>query len=81
MDDRTVRKLQKAREDILSGNFKEISFPETPEGVVELRKRLKLTQRQFAERLHVSIDTVKSWESGRRKPGRQSKLIADMALN
>ncbi len=38
----------------------------TPHQVKQIRKRAKLTQKQFAEKLGVSRWTVVSWECGRR---------------
>lgn len=37
------------------------------EFVKHLRNALRMTQADFAEYVGVSLDTVKSWESGRRK--------------
>lgn len=34
----------------------------------EIRKRLDLTQREFAIRLRVSLRTLQDWEQGRRHP-------------
>lgn len=45
----------------------------------EIKKRRKLaglTQQQFAELFDISIDTVKAWDCGRRKPDKlKEKLI------
>jgi putative transcriptional regulator len=38
--------------------------------VVAIRKRLKLSQHQFARRFALSASTVKDWEQGRRQPDR-----------
>ena len=35
---------------------------------ISARKSVKLTQREFAKLLNVSIDTVQDWEQGRRSP-------------
>lgn len=49
--------------------------------VKQLRVALSDTQADFAERFRVSLDTVKSWESGRRNPSEASlslmSLLAD----
>jgi len=36
--------------------------------IKSLRKRLGLTQEQFAHRVGVTYGTVNSWENGKRKP-------------
>lgn len=49
-----------------------------PAGVIEfeaidvaaIRKRLKLTQAEFAEQFHLSLATVRDWEQKRRTPDR-----------
>jgi DNA-binding transcriptional regulator YiaG len=38
------------------------------EEIVALRKHLNQTQQQFAETLHVSIATVRTWEQGKYHP-------------
>lgn len=46
--------------------------------IKEKRKAAGLTQQQFATMFDISIDTVKSWDCGRRKPTRsQEKLIIE----
>ena len=46
--------------------------------IKEYRKAANLTQKQFSELFEVSLDTVKSWDCGRRKPTRsQEKLIIE----
>lgn len=44
--------------------------------IKEYREAAGLTQKQFSEMFEIPIDTVKSWDCGRRKPTRsQEKLI------
>ena len=38
------------------------------ERIKEKRKKRGFTQKDLAEKLYISIDTIKSWESGRRRP-------------
>lgn len=38
--------------------------------IKESRKKLGLTQAQFAVRMHVSINTVQAWEQNKRNPGK-----------
>lgn len=40
-----------------------------------LRKKLGLTQREFAERYYIEIETLKSWEQGKRSPTDAVKLL------
>ncbi len=47
------------------------------DGVIELRKKLGETQRQFAARLGISVWTVRDWEQNRYPPpGMAQKLLA-----
>lgn len=41
----------------------------------EVRRRLGLSQKEFAGRIHVSIDTIRNWEQGRRYPTGASKAL------
>jgi DNA-binding transcriptional regulator YiaG len=43
-----------------------------PQTVVEIRKRLNMTQSVFAATLNVSTKTVQGWEQGTRAPGQAS---------
>lgn len=38
--------------------------------VAAIRKRLKLTQTEFAEQFHLSLATIRDWEQKRRTPDR-----------
>jgi len=40
----------------------------TPEDIKRIRRELKLSARQFADRLGVTMSTVFKWESGLRHP-------------
>jgi putative transcriptional regulator len=46
--------------------------------VGELRKRLKLTQQEFAEIFAVPLGTVRNWEQGRRKPEGPAKVLLNI---
>lgn len=53
----------------------------SPKEILDLRLRLGLTQAQFAERLGASLDTVRSWETGRRHPtGCARKALQDLTV-
>jgi putative transcriptional regulator len=43
--------------------------------VAAIRKRLKLSQTQFARRFGLSAATVRDWEQGRRRPDRIARTL------
>lgn len=49
----------------------------TPEQLLAIsaRRSVKLTQRQFAKLLNVSVDSVQDWEQGRRSPRGAAKTV------
>jgi len=46
--------------------------------VRELRKRLDLTQAEFAETFGVSCETLRNWEQGKRKPEGPAKVLLNV---
>ena len=46
-----------------------------PEEVREIRRRLALTQAEFAEKLHVTRDCIANWELGRRAVGGPAEIL------
>jgi putative transcriptional regulator len=46
---------------------------DTPEAIRALRKRLGLSQMDFAVRVGVTTDTVNGWEAGRRHPSKLAR--------
>jgi len=40
-----------------------------------VRKRLGLTQSEFSRRIDVSIDTIRNWEQGKRRPTGAAKAL------
>ncbi|MBU0783016.1 MAG: helix-turn-helix domain-containing protein [Gammaproteobacteria bacterium] len=40
-----------------------------------VRKRLGFSQAEFAERIHVSLDTIRNWEQGKRVPTGAAKAL------
>jgi DNA-binding transcriptional regulator YiaG len=44
----------------------------TPDDIRTIRERLGLTQRELADRLGVSVNTISNWETGRSSPRRRS---------
>ncbi len=49
--------------------------------IKEYREAAGLTQTQFAELLGISINTVKSWDCGRRKPDKLKERLIIEKLN
>lgn len=52
----------------LSGTATEV----TPDDIRAIRQRLDITQRELADRLGVSVNTISNWETGRSSPRRRS---------
>jgi putative transcriptional regulator len=44
-----------------------------------IRDDLGLTQREFADLLNVSVDTVRNWEQGRRQPQKAAEMLLRIA--
>jgi putative transcriptional regulator len=40
-----------------------------------VRKRLGLTQTEFSQRIDVSLDTIRNWEQGKRRPTGAAKAL------
>jgi DNA-binding transcriptional regulator YiaG len=47
----------------------------TPNEVRGIRQRLKLTQAELAERLHLTRDAVAHWENGRCSPSGPAEIL------
>ena len=61
------------------GAFRTAAEAGTPE-VRDLRRRARLTQQEFAERLGVPVETIRNWEQGKRAPrGPARALLAVIA--
>ncbi len=43
--------------------------------VRNIRERVGMTQSEFADRLCISLDTLRNWEQGRRYPGGAAKAL------
>jgi putative transcriptional regulator len=48
-------------------------FP--PADVRKIRAKLKLDQREFAEKFGLSLDSIRNWEQGRRAPDGPAKVL------
>lgn len=44
-----------------------------------IRKKLKLSQTQFSKLMGISVDTLKNWEQGRRKPHGPARVLLGIA--
>jgi DNA-binding transcriptional regulator YiaG len=47
----------------------------TAEDIKKIKEKLSLTQKELATMLKVSVDTVNSWEQGRRNVGIKSGIV------
>ena len=71
---RTVKDLNKSGlvDEITMKNIQNLCLPEvkeySPEKIVSLRKKLKLSQAALASVFNISPSTVQKWESGHKKP-------------
>lgn len=64
--DRMIPRDQRRR--LISGTWE-------PGDLAALRKYLGLTQRQFAGRIGISIDTLQNWEQDRRHPDGPARAL------
>jgi len=46
---------------------------------ISARQSVKMTQKEFARLLHVSVDSVQDWEQGRRSPRGADKTLLRVA--
>ena len=46
-----------------------------------IRKELNITQKQLSKILNTSVDTIKSWESGRRNPNGLARKVLILLSN
>ena len=55
----------------------------TPEQLLALsaRQSVKMTQKEFASLLNVSVDSIQDWEQGRRSPRGAAKTLLMVAAN
>lgn len=50
----------------------------TKEEIKDLRKELGITQQELADRLGLTVDTIRSWESGYRNPSGSAKKLLEI---
>jgi putative transcriptional regulator len=64
---------------IIRGNLKpsrSFHFPEPR--VHQLRKRYKLSQSKFAALMGISVNTLRNWEQGRRRPHGPARILLNV---
>ena len=75
------REIEEALGEVLAHVRGEVELPcrivddPTAERIVALRRRLKLSRRQFADRFGLDARAVQDWEQGRRVPDRAARVL------
>ena len=72
-------KLLQSVKEMKAGKAARVSRVE-PNEVAEARSKTGLTQREFADVLHISPRTLQEWEQGRRKPSGPAKALIEIAF-
>ncbi len=81
----TVRDLNNSGiiDEITMKNIKSLCLPEvkdyTPQKIVLIRKKLKLSQAALASVFNISPSTVQKWEQGHKRPAGASRKLLDIA--
>jgi putative transcriptional regulator len=80
----TVRDLNRSGlvDDITMRNIENLCLPEiqeySPEKIISIRKKFKLSQAALASIFNISLSTVQKWEQGNKKPAGASKKLLDI---
>ncbi len=80
----TVKDLNKSGlvDDITMKNIENLCLPEikeySPEKIILIRKRFKLSQAALASIFNISPSTVQKWEQGNKKPAGASRKLLDI---
>jgi putative transcriptional regulator len=75
------RDVEEALGEVLAHVRGEIDLPRrivdnpTAERIIQLRKRMKLSRRGFAERFGLDARAIQDWEQGRRVPDRAARVL------
>ena len=64
-----------AKISLAGGNLARYNVAMKPQEIKALRHRLKMTGREFADKIGVTVNTVFRWEMGVRKPDRLARAI------
>ena len=69
-------------DDITLKNIENLCLPEikeySPEKIVTIRKKFKLSQAAMASVFNISTSTVQKWEQGNKKPTGASRKLLDL---
>ncbi len=80
----TVKDLHKSGlvDDITMKNIENLCVPEvqeyTPEKIISIRKKFRLSQAALASLFNISPSTVQKWEQGNKKPAGASRKLLDI---
>ena len=80
----TVKDLNKSGlvDDITMKNIENLCLPDiheySPEKIVSIRKKFRLSQAALASIFNISPSTVQKWEQGNKKPTGASKKLLDI---
>ena len=80
----TVKDLNKSGlvDDITMKNIENLCLPEvqeyTPEKIISIRKKFRLSQAALASIFNISPSTVQKWEQGNKKPAGASRKLLDI---
>ena len=75
------REIEEALGEVLAHVRGEVDLPcrivddPTAERIGALRRRMKLSRRQFADRFGLDVRAVQDWEQGRRVPDRAARVL------
>lgn len=78
---RVAREIEEALGEVLAHVRGEVELPcrivddPTGERIVAMRRRMKLSRRQFADRFGLDARAVQEWEQGRRVPDRAARVL------
>jgi len=80
----TVKDLTRSglADDITMKNIENLCLPEvrkyTPEKIISIRKKFRLSQAALASIFNISPSTVQKWEQGNKKPTGASRKLLDI---
>lgn len=69
-------------DDITMRNIRQLCLPDvqeySPEQIVSIRRKFKLSQAALASIFNISPSTVRKWEQGQKKPAGASRKLLDL---